>query len=201
MRERPIPFRVPMVRAILAGTKTQTRRVVKPRHGGVVIAPGGPGIALEDLGEGHIRTNLCPYGQPEDLLWVQETFCPIYPQDPHYNGGRPIEYDYAATYQHGFRLGDLIGEKKKWKPSIHMPRLASRILLEVVSVRVEQLQDISEADAIAEGTTGGPGSIPGYGYAATPVEHYRHLWESRNGSGSWAANPWVWVIEFKEARQ
>lgn len=201
MKELPILFSAPMVRAILDGQKTQTRRVVKPRYSGKVIAPGGPGMALEDLGEGNIRTNLCPYGQPGDLLWVRETFCPIYPQDPHYNGGNPIEYDYAATYKHGSRLGDLIGVKKKWKPSIHMPRTACRILLEITAVRVERLQGISEADAIAEGTPGGHGSIPGYGYAAAPVEHYRHLWESLNGPDSWKANPWVWVIEFKEARQ
>ncbi len=217
MRERPILFSAPMVRAILAGTKTQTRRVVKPRHGGVVIAPGGSDIALEERGEGHIRTNLCPYGQPGDRLWVRETFCPIYPQDPHYNGGRPIEYDYAATYKHGSRLGDLIGVKKIWKPSIHMPRLASRILLEVTAVRVERLLEISPDDAIREGIeswieAGGEVHSPYPGFdgqypdkdgkvTVSPARlAFCSLWESINGAGTWAANPWVWVIEFKESR-
>lgn len=78
-----------------------------------------------------------------------------------------------------------------------MPRAASRILLEIVSVRVERLNDCSDADARAEGTPGGHGVIPSYNYNATPSEHYSHLWESINGAGSWASNPWVWVIVFK----
>ena len=77
-----------------------------------------------------------------------------------------------------------------------MPRWASRITLEIVNVRVERLQDISEADAIAEGTPGGHGAIQGYGYNGTPSEHYRSLWESINGPGSWDSNPWVWVVAF-----
>ena len=78
-----------------------------------------------------------------------------------------------------------------------MPRWASRITLEIASVRVERLNDISEADCIAEGCAGGHGAIPGYAYAATPFEHYRALWESINGTGSWDMNPWVFVIEFR----
>ncbi|GEM_PF-5882729 len=126
MKERPILFSGPMVRAILEGRKTMTRRVVKLRYGADVVVTNGQvwKPARVDYA-GYVD---CPYGQVGDRLWVRENFCPIYPQDPHYNGGRPIEYDYQATYQHGYRLGDLIGEKKKWKPSIHMPRIASRIL-------------------------------------------------------------------------
>jgi hypothetical protein len=78
-----------------------------------------------------------------------------------------------------------------------MPRWASRITLEITEVRVERLQDISEVDAIAEGTPGSHGAIPGYGYNATPGEQYRWLWESINGLGSWEANPWVWAVSFK----
>lgn len=224
MRERPILFSAPMVRAILAGQKTQTRRVVKPQ----------PQYEHRFIGDGLVLTTRkkdtttsihsplitahCPYGQPGDRLWVRETFCPIYPQDPHYHGGKPIEYDYAATYKHESRLGDLIGEKKKWKPSIHMPRTASRILLEITAVRIERLQDISAEDACREGVEswiedGGEVHAPPPGFdgqypgtdgtiRVSPARvAFCSMWESINGTASWAANPWVWVIEFKEARQ
>lgn len=198
MKERPILFSGPMVRGLLDGSKTQTRRVVKPQ----------PTTEIRSGLMGHwsiqpdVREFSCPYGQPGDRLWVRERFCPIYPQDPTYNNGEPIEYDYAATYVHGYRLGDSLGLKKKWKPSIHMPRAASRITLEITGVRVERLQDISEADAIAEGAKQTDGqwwthdpSDPITGN--DPVESYRRLWESINGPGSWDANPWAWAIEFK----
>ncbi|WP_287915916.1 hypothetical protein [Comamonas sp.] len=83
----------------------------------------------------------------------------------------------------------------RWRPSIHMPKAFARIRLEITGVRVERLQQITEADCIAEGAPGGHGSIPGYPYSATPLEHLRHIWESTGGD--WAANPWVWVIDFK----
>ena len=219
MKERPILFSAPMVKAILDGRKTVTRRVVKPQptDGGLewVTACGGDFAAWEDprllldehSEDGGPSQRKCPYGEPGSRLWVRETFCPIYPQDPHYNGGRPIEYDYQATYKHGDRLGDLIGAKKKWKPSIHMPRAASRITLEVTGVRVERLQDISEADAAAEGITPYPGHPgrwlsehrPGLNYPSA-IAAYRDLWESINGPSSWDANPWVWVVEFKRVK-
>ena len=203
MKEHPILFSAPMVRAILAGTKTQTRMVLK-------LQPPADAEhhSLADVGHpwhdiyGHngpaIHRVRCPYGQPKDRLWVRENFCPIYPEDPHYNGGRPIEYDYQATYKHGHRLGDLIGEKKKWKPSIHMPRTASRITLEITGVRVERLHDISESDAIAEGVrVHADHHEKPCSSIYSPVQAYRDLWESINGAGSWDANPWVWVVEFK----
>jgi len=200
MKERPILFSAPMVRALLDGSKTQTRRVCKPATtlSAVVEVPdpmergqvyNGSHFGDED---GAVQF-ACPYGGIGDRLWVRENFCPIYPQDPHYNNGRPIEYDYQATYQHGYRLGDLIGKKKKWKPSIHMPRHASRITLQITSVRVERLQDISEADAIAEGVRNSL-HLPGGRFAR---ENFEHLWWTINGDGSWESNPWVWVIEFK----
>lgn len=220
MKERPILFQADMVRALKAGTKTQTRRVVKPQppaHTHSVATyhypdPRDHFWAYVNKAENEAEMSSwvypCPYGQPGDRLWVRESFCPIYPQDPHYNGGRPIEYDYAATYTHGDRLGDLIGVKKKWKPSIHMPRAACRITLEIVSVRVERLQDISEADAIAEGIERvedffGCPCWKCYGEESDvvapddPIGSYRSLWESINGPGSWQANPWVWALEFK----
>ena len=187
MKERPILFSAPMVRAILAGTKTQTRRVLKGANH--VSAGGAP---LKFTGS-DIREVQCPYGWIGDRLWVRESFCPIYPQDPHYNGGRPIEYDYQATYKHGDRLGDLIGVKKKWKPSIHMPRAASRITLEVTGVRMERLQDISDEDCLAEGIYPTRTGL----YPGSPRAAYQQLWDEINGPSSWDANPWVWRVEFK----
>lgn len=197
MKERPILFSGSMVRAILAGTKTQTRRVVKHK----IIGPNPPtGIfdwhhprTDEWMGAhgGGIKfglTNaarLCPYGQPGDRLWVREAF---------YVGveGGPI---YRACIDQG--LADFVDAVRKrygekWVPSIHMPRWASRILLEIVGVRVERLQDINEWDAIDEGVGGDVKVAPCFA-----VERYRALWESINGPGSWDANPWVWVVEFK----
>ncbi|CAG0966332.1 hypothetical protein MTYP_01013 [Methylophilaceae bacterium] len=215
MNARPILFSTPMVRAILDGRKTQTRRVIKPQpDGGVQNGVIGP---LNGVG----NLLVCRLGQPGDRLWVRETFCPIYPQNPNYNGGNPIEYDYAATYKHGDRLGDSIGIKKKWAPSIHMPRAASRITLEITGIRVERLQDISEADARAEGLKGltKDGNLVKYGipdsdglpgsdntgwdwcdWHADSRQAFRRLWSSINGPDSWAANPWVWVIEFRRIK-
>lgn len=195
-KERPIIFSAPMVRAILDGTKTQTRRVVKQQivqderfiGGFKLIGPGGVETAIA----GPLASFLSPYGPPGDRLWVRENFFPIYPQDLTYNGGRPIEYDYAATYQHGYRLGDLIGKKKKWKPSIHMPRIASRITLEITGVRVERLQDISRGDAMAEGCP-----FQNMADGPNPCNWFAGLWGSINGTESWQSNPWVWVVEFK----
>lgn len=185
MEERPILFSGEMVRALLAGTKTQTRRVFKARNGGV-----WPNLN-DKPGMVQILRN-SPYGQPVDRLWVREAFRPIYPQQASYNGGRPIEFDYREGYQIGYRLGDTISPPK-WKPGIHMPREACRIVLEVVSVRLERLQSISHDDACAEGIESQRGG------AAACIQRYQDLWESINGAGSWAANPWVWVIEFKRA--
>lgn len=89
------------------------------------------------------------------------------------------------------------GRYRSWRPSIHMPRAASRITLEITGVRAERLQEISDADCIAEGTPGGHGAIPGYLYNATPNEHYRWLWDDINGRGAWEINPWVWVLKFR----
>ena len=193
-KERPILFSTDMVRAILDGRKTQTRRLFKAKNGGVWPNKNDrPGMQ-------QILRN-CPYGRPGDRLWVRESFA-LSVVDPD---GLPPEDDpenYDVIYRAdpppaGWTDGDGKKAAIPWKPCIHMPRWASRILLEVVSVRVEKLGAISEADCIAEGCAGGHGSIPGYAYAATPVEHYRALWDSINGTGSWDKNPWVWVVEFR----
>jgi len=201
IKERPILFSAPMVRAILAGRKTQTRRMVKGRH--IDAAP--PACFFQWLRE------YCPYGKPGDRLWVREAWCPIYPQDHHYNGGRPIEIDYAASHSresYQWRVMDDSGSRR-WKPSIHMPRWASRILLEITGVRVERLQDVSDADALAEGVAQiVRDSLPTAQQCgeydvieADAVDLYRDLWEQINGPGAWDANPWVWVVEFRRIEQ
>lgn len=146
----------------------------------------------------------CPYGQPGDRLWVKENFCPIYPQDPHYNNGLPIEYDYKATYVHGFRLGDDLGFKKQWISARFMPRRANRITLKITGVRVERLQDITEDDCLAEGIgqviRESMPSLQQCGeYDSIDldlVEQYGNLWDSIHGPSAWKNNPWVWVVEF-----
>lgn len=209
MAERPILFSGAMVVALLASTKTQTRRVIKPvgNDDGFVLQDYGSGWwpYRSDDGElpmkdGNEIPHACPYGQPGDRLWVRETFAKIDGQTQPW-----IETDYRATYTHGDRLGDTLGIKKRWTPAIHMPRAASRITLEVTGVRVEQLQDISEADARAEGSpcvdevTGREVLFPDASKCGTYKLGYRSVWETINGPGSWDANPWVWVIEFRRA--
>ena len=198
MKERPILFSAPMVRAILAGTKTQTRRVVKPGKCpdfGCHMAPG-------EIAGGEYPERLCPYGQTGDRLWVRETFMDLlgtgveHRPDPR---GLLQRHAYAADHQPG-SYGDEARKSYglKWKPSIHMPRAASRITLEITGVRVERLQAISEADAVAEGID--PEAALAFRRASVgrPAGFaYRDLWVSINGPGSWHANPWVWVIEFR----
>ena len=205
MTDRPILFSAPMVRAILAGTKTQTRRVVKPqphhRARNVVepFADGRRWFVVNDPHEDGTVIPLdkvphCPYGQPGDGLWVRETWKLATPLM-----GTGLWPFYRAT-AHKWDV-----EGKGWKPSIHMPRKYSRITLEVTNVRVEQLQDISDSDALAEGivaTHGGYGLPDGsHFHGADPRQSYLSLWEAINGVGSVEANPWVWVVEFRRAAQ
>jgi hypothetical protein len=182
VKERPILFSAPMVRAILAGAKTQTRRIVR----------GNP-----------IPNMPCPYGQPGDRLWVRETWSVLFPQYVN-DADEPTFWraDYTAD-----ELRDLA--LPKWRPSIHMPRARSRITLEVTEIRCERLRDITAADAMSEGIhefkLGEFGSTFGYDPKGTPGPHctddprdaYGILWEVINGSGSWQRNPWVWVISFR----
>lgn len=198
IKERPILFSGEMVRAILDGRKTQTRRVVKPQpsqseyepeslyisgrtterqeHNGKVIAKGSPYYATTSVIEFAKR---CPYGQPGDRLWVRETFASMFKDEG------PVCY--RAT-ESGMHSGP-------WKPSIFMPRWASRITLEIVSVRVERLQDISDADAQEEGCY--PDDVnPSCG----AIYRFCRLWRDINGEDSWDANPWVWVVEFRRAK-
>lgn len=211
MTERPILFNGPMVRATLAGRKTQTRRVAP------VLLPGEKNYiwAAENQNEWIAkRATQCPYGKPGDRLWVREKWA---------NRGTRVAYDadgvcgcwvnatdedrdfvyhgrvlQASGYRECFpangadtyslavytdlRSGEYPNFKYGWRPSIHMPRWASRITLEVTGVRVERLQDISESDARAEGVESS--------------EQFRTLWRRINGAESWKANPFVWVVEF-----
>lgn len=211
MKERPILFSAPMVRALLAGTKTQTRRVlrVQPPAGTFQVStwhhpdPRPHFFAWQELPHDAAMiaddwAHPCPYGQPGDRLWVRETFAKIDGQTQPW-----IATDYRATYTHGDRLGDTLGIRKRWTPAIHMPRAASRIDLEVTGVRVERLQDISEADAIAEGVErSGECNWRDYGDAGNDFtsarRSYRSLWDSINDpSPCWGANPWVWVVSFR----
>lgn len=195
MTERPILFSGEMVRAIIAGRKTQTRRIVKPqpdcRVDGELYWNVG-GHRLRPTATNPIR---CPYGQPGDRLWVRETWRRAYAPG---NGSTGVIYRADAPRALGM---DEYSTRHAWHPSIHMPRLASRITLEIVSVRAEWLNDISEADAMAEG---GPPSTPSidrisreFGYEDFPRSWFAQLWESINGPGSWEANPLVWRIEFR----
>lgn len=220
MAERPMLMSAPMVRAILAGTKTQTRRVVKPQPLGdkprsAWFEPGVMGWAPPEIPSQAWHRVRCPYGQPGDRLWVRETFMDLQGTGVEHrdSAGNRQRYAYAADTRPG-SYGDECRKDYglKWRPSIHMPRTASRILLEVTAVRVERLQDISESDAMAEGITtiwpDGPRDDGGPNHYTVDVDHghlngstaatvYRMLWEWINGEGSWDANPWVWVVEFK----
>jgi hypothetical protein len=217
-----------MVRAILAGTKTQTRRVVKAEFmhdvGGSQDAKWywrGQKAACWDSYETltELVANHCPYGQPSEHLWVRETWMPDAPHDgtwastQFYGCKRSPLSDIPERFQKAWHCihraswegPSMVG----WKPSIHMPRWASRISLEVTGVRVERLQDISEADAETEGIEHDQdisrGNIIGWrdylnrgGKCGTAKGSFHSLWSSINGPSSWDANPWVWVLEFRQ---
>lgn len=215
MKERPILFSGPMVRALLDGSKTQTRRAVRKQFApDAVVAEvaattpegwqvsGHSGLWWDDAGACLDDAIRCPYGMPGDRLWVREAWshdaesleqCRAAHEDAM--GGSGYGPYYHAT--------ETAPDTLKWRPSIHMPRWASRITLEIVAVRVERLLDISEADARAEGArecdpaTGREVLLAGPSQRGSFVLHYRSIWEQINGPGSWAENPWVWVVEFK----
>ncbi|EPK5021541.1 hypothetical protein V3396_06605 [Pseudomonas aeruginosa] len=202
-RERPILFNEQMVRAILEGRKTVTRRVMKPQPDflGSMVDPNTPFKTL-DAGL-HARIT-CPYGEPGDRLWVREAWAAdaqvdaIAPRD--LSQGEPIWYPADFSVR---QTGCSMISKGRGRPSIHMPRWASRVLLEITAVRVERLQDISEEQALAEGVHGEPcdharqacSDIGCWGDTAKGA--FGFLWEQLNGAGAWQANPWVWVVEFK----
>ncbi len=213
MIERPILFNAEMVRAILDGRKTQTRRVIKPNPDTFCGWTGveGRGYWPADI-EGDPAK--CPYGQTDDRLWVREAWAPgyqdggwgtIFRADGYFSlGARKHE---RGPYFHAKEVGSWI----RWRPSIHMPRWASRITLEITSVRVQRLQEISEEDAMAEGVEKlgeFPCITPWKNYLLKPgqpsaMNHsiarasFMSLWDSINGVDAHKVNPWVWAVSFK----
>lgn len=209
-----------MVRALLNGSKTQTRRAVKLPHqnplgewkptifGGLNGGCLADGSTVPEQGAiWHTRTGDClvsPYGQPGDRLWVRENGWERPERTPKMMREGADTWEPYYFDANGLSWQDS-AEFKEWgfkrRPSIHMPRWASRITLEIVSVRVERLQDISEADAEAEGWQIRPevSSDPEV-HADAARDWYMDLWEEINGAGSWDLNPWVWVIEFKQVK-
>lgn len=217
MKERPILFSTPMVQAILAGNKTMTRRVIKPQ--GLIRDDGF--LCTEALNNSQWRkvekalpesfgaNYFCPYGKPGDRLWVRETWTKYYYSDEcgytHYD--QPMIYyladgipDFEIVDGDGFIIED---QRIKWSPSIHMPKAAARIWLEVVSVRVERLQEITESDCYKEGIR--PESVlefrnrTGKGTDHIAKADFKNLWDSINAKRGygWDSNPWVWRVEFK----
>lgn len=207
IKERPILFSGKMVCAILDGRKTQTRRIVKlpviDKDYGCELSGGNLASSQRDI----IRHS--PYGQPGDQLWVKETH--------RVNGamaGPRITYraDGAEAFPQGCpdTCKDWCADDNNWRPSIFMRRYTSRIQLVITSVRVERLNDIIEEDALAEGIKEGCGEFDYYvpretGMALGDVQEnpscaYQRLWKSINGAGSWAENPWVWVIQFERIK-
>lgn len=225
MKERPIIFSAPMVRAILDGRKTQTRRIVKNAH---MMTVDGELVPIAAL---------CPYGQPGDRLVVREKWrIGAWDEDrgavaiDYFDGPRREWIEVPDPTLDGELFNRLWqqstddaraagltpdddgryrwapGESPcRWRPSIHMPRWASRITLEITDVRVERLQDISEDDAYAEGCRPVRPEIMLDGLVVrtgrSAVDEYRQLWQSIHGPESWSANPSVWVIEFKKLEQ
>jgi hypothetical protein len=215
--EHPILFSGSMVRAILEGRKTQTRRVCKnaavasgdhawsvcpARESGWIAWFGKPSIGIEEFTKKAYTNGFeCPYGKPGDRLWVRESF--IYSEGTYcYEASTSIPCVPAHT---SYKADSEDGAIGPWKPSIHMPRWASRINLETTEVRVQRVQDISEEDAKAEGcefyiVKGTPKEKSFYaeGYRTS----YKLLWDSINakregGKYAWDSNPWVWAITFK----
>ena len=202
VREHPILFSVPMVRAILEGKKTQTRRIIKPQPQGDLLKMLGHYAVFSDK---HVLS--CPYGQPRDHLWVRETWT------ENDRGQNITKREWEDIYQlldldtfcTEFGLPDASPRTAKWHPSIFMPRDHSRVLLEIVEIRAERLQAITEDDAIAEGVT--DKAYPAGDYDGGYVEHelgtwiggYMALWDSINVKRgySWQSNPWVWVVTFR----
>lgn len=222
IREHPILFSAPMVQGLLAGRKTQTRRIVKVPRGYsapnaasswtdfTTQADGTPTWLVRRTGDikgESCKWMPCPYGQTGDHLWVRET-CGrdgdggyVYRADcsPFLNvelSNRADEFEHDCRNDEGWA---------RWIPSIHMPRVASRITLEITDVRIERLHDITEQDAIAEGAPDYEEGIdappPDDSYQWSYIASFTRLWESINGKGSWAANPWVWAISFKRVEE
>ncbi len=191
MKEHPILMQTDMVKAILDGRKTQTRRIIKPQP---PYFNSTPNLICNDVWMSHDRQGVgtnhrCPYGQVSDRLWVRET---------HYLHLLEVNGDCGAV----FYKAQSPNLKVKWRPSIHMFRKDSRITLEITEVRVERVQEITAYDAQQEGASFIPPHQPSKRYPVTfdetIINGFHILWDSINAKrGSWADNPWVWVVSFK----
>lgn len=233
MTERPIPLRDWEVRSILKGDKTQTRRKAPIRELNILQHPGDmltwsvsflkaikgtltihSGGKFSDLqARSIIASQFNPYGKPGDTLWVRETWGAVSPTDePVPLALGQCEIEYRADLPPGCTDGpgewpadERNSDAPKWRPSIHMPRWASRITLRVTGVRVERLQDISVADAKAEGCENpligaeAPAAGPGV-FLADERTSFARLWNHINGPSAWDANPWLWVISFERVK-
>lgn len=219
MKERPILFIGPMVRAILEGRKTVTRRALRtqPVLDGEFWVLGAAGWSVHAKSvtpvAGHSLAGACPYGQPGDRLWVRENwkYAGWTEEGEPYIGYQAdgarilqenfpeewvsrLEAEWAALSEPSNYNIDGRAADRRWRPSIHMPRWASRILLEITAVRVERLQNISTEQIIAEGLST---TMREHDAVVDLRQQWRELWESINGTESWAADPWVWVVEFR----
>ena len=199
MKEKPILFSGPMVNAILDGRKTQTRRAVKHcTQNSAASRPYFPGGYKQGK---FVEPTDCPYGQPGDRLWVRETWGRGYT----YGGGDPVFW-YRADGESRFEQKPSVicdytrpPDNAKWKPSIFMPRWASRITLEITDVRVERLRDISEEDSWEEGIHDLAADNEQWdGDPDQGRKTFCLIWQSINGKGSWEQNPWVWVVSFRK---
>ncbi|HBQ1802296.1 TPA: morphogenetic protein [Klebsiella pneumoniae] len=224
MKERGMIFNSEMVRAIVSGRKTQTRRIMKvqPESNQLGLLLITDSTKHSDIGKyhwaesnatgNHVRSKLflCPFGAVGDRIWVREGF---FPAPLEMQSEPPRKTMWNIAYRDGMQMEKLapaeynptIYNYERWTPSIHMPRWASRILLEITDVRVERLNAISEEDATAEGVPPAGSLLPDYpgtfltpkGDFATAKVAFQRLWESIYGEEGWKSNPWVWVIEFK----
>ena len=213
MKERGMIFNGEMVRAILDGRKTQTRRPVKfPVHDKNLGCELAGNELAGELSAGNYLNSA--FGKPGDRIWVRETFQgPLFDydlMDSYSKDPTPFEKPEFCVYKaDGVPAPEFYDADDElhccWRPSIHMPRWASRILLEITDVRVERLNAISEEDATAEGVPPAGSLLPDYpgtfltpkGDFATAKVAFQRLWESIYGEESWKANGWVWVISFK----
>lgn len=218
MTDLPILFSTPLVPPVLDGTKTQTRRVVKgwekwpqDTHHVSILTTRGTALAVDANRHTYGPEIRCPYGMPGGRLWVRETFYAWGRWETRYSAkkgrdewhfvdmtlecGQAYQYPATDTSPQPLRGRRDAGVTPGWwkRPAIHMPRVASRIALEITALRVERLNNISEADAIAEGCKHSL-HLPGGRFAR---ENYAHLWWTINGDDSWELNHWVWVIEFR----
>jgi hypothetical protein len=219
MKSKPILFSGSMVRAILAGKKHQTRRVINRLSGfgpitefrqsttrGYDYTFRDRRACWNDLRKERVM-DCCPHGQAGDELWCREAWN-VYHVSKDEFGNAELDEPYTYIPQNRQRRGSIEYRADDqldgpWRPSIHMPRWASRITLMVTDVRVERLQEISDRAAIAEGIESTPHGwrLYGHGFTSSPIASFRSLWELINGAGSWEQNSWVWVISFERVHE